>query len=94
MSSFIELDRRFRLLDQQEMRDVEIWRSYPEALFDDFPGWSGILEQDRVVVLAEAGSGKTRELKEQQSRLVSDGKAAFYLALESLGHQSFPDLLE
>jgi len=93
MSSFIELDRRFRLLDQQEMRDVEIWRSYPEALFDDFPGWSGILEQDRVVVLAEAGSGKTRELKEQQSRLVSDGKAAFYLALESLGHQSFPDLL-
>ncbi len=41
-----------------------------------------LLQERRVVVLSEGGSGKTRELQEAAKRLRSEGKAAFFLRLE------------
>jgi hypothetical protein len=41
-------------------------------------GWDDLLKRRRVVILAEAGSGKSEELKGQVARLVADGKPAFY----------------
>lgn len=39
--------------------------------------WSDLLEKPRVVVLAEAGSGKSQEFDHQRDMLADDGKFAF-----------------
>ena len=51
-------------------------------------GWPELLKQPRVVILAEAGSGKTREMREQAKRLAAQGKFAFFVALESLDREA------
>ncbi len=47
-------------------------------------GWDTLLKSRRVLILAEAGSGKTREMQAVAARLVSEGKASFFLPLELL----------
>lgn len=46
--------------------------------------WDLLLEADRVLILSEAGMGKTHECKEQQRRLFEQGQPAFFLELASL----------
>lgn len=46
--------------------------------------WEPLLEADRVLILSEAGMGKTHECKEQQRRLFDEGRPAFFLELASL----------
>lgn len=46
--------------------------------------WEQLLEADRVLILSEAGMGKTHECKLQQRRLFDDGQPAFFLELASL----------
>ena len=47
-------------------------------------GWSDLLTRRRVVILAEAGSGKTEELSEQTRQLKAAGKFAFYMTVQDL----------
>ena len=46
--------------------------------------WSDLLTMTRVVILAEAGTGKTHELRETARRLRREGKAAFFCRIEDL----------
>ncbi len=46
--------------------------------------WADLLNFYRVVILAEAGAGKTEEMKAVTKRLRTDGKKAFFLRLEQL----------
>lgn len=46
--------------------------------------WDDALTQPCVVVLGEAGTGKTAELRGQADRLTGQGKAAFFLPVETL----------
>lgn len=46
--------------------------------------WETVLENKRVVVIAEAGAGKTHELFHQAQKLRDDGKVAFFIRLEYL----------
>lgn len=94
MSGFIELDRRFRDLTNEEHQDPSLLAS----LDGDFPHlhgwpWAKLLESYRVVILAEAGSGKTRELQAQAARLVDAGKPAFFIPIEELDQRSVEDVL-
>lgn len=87
MTPFINLDRRFRNLTRKELEDPEFLAMLNDRRFDASTlGWSDLLELPRVVVLAEAGSGKTRELEELAKRLTLDGKHAFFVPLETLIH--------
>src|SRR6185312_6687852 len=45
-------------------------------------GWHEILECNRVVILSEAGSGKTQEIKNVAAKLRAEGRSAFFLRLE------------
>ncbi len=53
-------------------------------------GWPELLEHDRIVLLAESGAGKTREMEEQAKRLAGDGKHAFFLTLNDLARGEGP----
>ncbi|MDR0769824.1 MAG: hypothetical protein LBE75_01295 [Burkholderiales bacterium] len=84
MYEFIELGRRFRDLTEKEREDPALLI----ALGDLEPyagiGWDSILQNWRVIVLAEAGSGKTREMKARAQLLSAVGKPAFFIPLEAL----------
>lgn len=98
MSEFIDLKRRFRdLRDDElghgELDDTEILASLGEWGLGASIGWSELLEHPRVVLLAEAGAGKTREMSEQAKRLVEDGRHALFVPLESLDREPLTALL-
>lgn len=91
-SDYIDLWRRFRDLANCELEATEVLAS-----FNDHDGsgldWSELLKHRRVLILAEAGSGKTREMVERVQRLTAEGKFAFFLPLESLDRDKVEDLL-
>ena len=46
--------------------------------------WENVLENKRVVIIAEAGAGKTHELLHKAKELHENGKPAFFMRLEYL----------
>lgn len=93
MTEFIDLDRRFHPLTDKELGDAELLASFGDSDFDFDKSWKDLLKCPRVVFLAEAGAGKTVEMKRVAERLVDDGKYAFFLPLESLDRDKTRDLL-
>jgi hypothetical protein len=47
--------------------------------------WDDLLNLYRVVILSEAGAGKTEEMRAAANRLRGEGKRAFFLRLEHVG---------
>jgi hypothetical protein len=89
----LALDRRFIAWREKEGSAIERLRS--PRLFADDIDWKELRKHQRVVILAEAGSGKTEEMLAQARALVSEGAFAFFtpvksVALEGLG-ESFPN---
>jgi hypothetical protein len=84
---FIELNRQFVEWREQdgELSDPEVYVRF--GLVDKAKSWPDLHKFHRVVVLAEAGGGKTDELKGQARRLSADGAFAFYAAVQDLGRE-------
>ena len=80
-------------MEQTELEDVELLVSLDKHGFGSTIGWSELLKHNRVILLAEAGAGKSREMKEQVKRLVGEGRFAFCVPLESLGSEPLAHLL-
>ena len=93
MTDYIDLQRRFRDAADEDPVDPGYGALLPEYGVGEGIGWPELLESDRVVLLAEAGSGKTVEMRAQARRLVEDGKAAFFAPVEYLDRKPFVDLL-
>ncbi len=84
---FIELDRRFRDLTDEEREDpgmLAVWGFHESQLGT---AWDELLKSERVVILAEAGSGKTKEMLAQERQLTSEGKPAFFIPVEALDRE-------
>ena len=90
---FVDLQRRFHELTDSELEDTESLLSWSGSEFGPDIGWSELLRYPRVILLAEAGSGKTVEMQEQASRLTREVRFAFYLPLESLDGDPIADIL-
>ena len=98
-TDFLDLKRRFRDLRDAELaydefEDPGVLASLDEWGLGPTFGWDELLEHARVVLLAEAGAGKSREMDEQAKRLDKKGHYAFYAPLESLDSESLTCLLE
>lgn len=79
---FIELDRSFRtLVDDSTTAASDQAKLVPSATSLK---WADLLDLHRVVVLSEAGAGKTEEIRHAARSLRNDGKAAFFLRLEHI----------
>jgi hypothetical protein len=83
MLPHIELDRGFWPLGDKDEHDPDILRA-KAAFGQDQMRWSDLLEMTRVVILAEARTGKTHEVRETARRLRSEGKSAFFCRIEDL----------
>jgi cytidylate kinase len=90
--SFIELHRTFRELSEHstENDDVDVSRAFHVG---DRLYWFDLLKEYRLILLSEAGSGKTAEIRNIACTLREEGKPAFFLRLEHLSGD-FEDAFE
>lgn len=89
---FIELHRSFHELSKlsNENDDVEISRAF---YVGDRVSWPGLINEYRLIILSEAGSGKTAEIRNVACSLKDQGKPAFFLRLENIP-RDFEDSFE
>ena len=92
--NYIDLERRFRDLTKEELEASESVASLVEHDVLRADGWAEVLCHPRVVLLAEAGSGKSEEMRQQVVRLRNEGRPAFYLDLTSLDKSPPTDLMD
>jgi hypothetical protein len=81
--SVIALNRRFVEWNNKEPVDLELSQAISSG--EGGLGWDTLLAKRRVVILAEAGSGKSTEMAEAGRLAISDGRFAFYASLEDIG---------
>ncbi|MBL8264196.1 MAG: hypothetical protein JNM58_17430 [Xanthomonadaceae bacterium] len=81
--TFIQLDRTFHeLVPGEDATDDTVLSRLlrkQRALH-----WADVLAHHRTVLLSEAGSGKTMEVRQAARRLRDEGKPAFFLRIESV----------
>jgi hypothetical protein len=84
---FIELDRRFRdASETEENAEIRAFLSYASGGDGTNlnPGWPEVLQSRLIVILGEAGSGKTWEMRAQAEILKEQSKIAFFIRLDRL----------
>ena len=83
---FIELNRSFKPIpkDSKFGEDEEDFSSHFTWAIEKPQKWDDLLKLHRTIILAEAGAGKTEELKNKTKQLRSEGKKAFFFRLEHL----------
>ena len=90
---YIDLGRVFRDLTEDERLDPSMLAQLDSSNLYGAFGWTTLLDSERVIILAEAGSGKTCELVAQKKRLELDGKAAFFIPIEALQNETLAGFL-
>lgn len=93
MNSYIDLDRKYRTLTQKDLEHAETLSAADYFDSRDARSWRELVENPRVVLLAEAGAGKTEELRHMANVLRGEGRYAFFIEIESLGRKSLRDSL-
>ncbi|WP_316233577.1 hypothetical protein [Bradyrhizobium sp. SZCCHNPS2010] len=90
---FVDLDRYFVPLhkDQEPSLDIgHLWG--PRAA--GWLNWEELRRRRRVILLAEAASGKTKEFEHQSEVLRADGSPAFFLRIEELADSAIEAVLD
>jgi hypothetical protein len=80
-NEFIELNRTFHELSEHAGKSDDVDLSQVFHVKSNLT-WGDVLKNPRTVILSEAGSGKTQEIRRVAERLREEGKAAFFLRLE------------
>lgn len=87
------LDRTFRDLSDEEVADIEKASALARYGWGGGFGWDELLRSKRILIVSEAGAGKTYECQAQQAKLWQAGDAAFYMDLATLAQSSVRDML-
>ncbi len=86
--TFVQLDRHFVPWDDKEPSQVET-RLLMGRLNGELD-WAQLLQKSRVVILAEAGAGKSDELKAKATAQREAGEFAFYATVQDVAHDACP----
>jgi hypothetical protein len=87
----IQLNRRF--FEWREGLSVATAYGWRLGLSGDLLSWSDLLTRRRVVILAEAGSGKSVELEYQVQQLSAAGKFAFHATVQDVARNGLDGAL-
>lgn len=90
---FVELNRKFIEYNAEKNREELAYRSYLPMWTDKAKTWMDLLNHGRVVVLGEAGSGKTCEFKAQVHTISTRNEFTFFIRLEDLVTQELAQIL-
>ncbi len=81
----IELNRRFVQCQDDERSDPDLVAHFGRTT--GTLGWEDLIKKRRVVVLAEAGSGKTTEMEARAIALAAAGQTSFHATVEDVGRR-------
>ena len=84
MAEHIELDRTFWPVEADKEHDPEAIRIMAALGVDRQVSWNKLLENPRIVILGEPGTGKTEELSAITKRLRNAGNPAFFCRIDLL----------
>lgn len=87
------IDRTFRDLSDEEVADIEKASSLVRLGWSGGFGWDELLRSQRILIVSEAGAGKTYECQAQQEKLWQAGEPAFLLDLATLAVSSIREML-
>lgn len=87
------MQRSFRELSDEEVADIEKASALTRIGWTRSLTWDELLLSKRVLIVSEAGAGKTFECQVQQAKLWNGGEAAFFLDLATLAVSSVREML-
>jgi hypothetical protein len=85
------LNRRFIEWSTKERPDPRL--RIAMGLGDGGLGWDELSKRYRVVILAEAGSGKSTEMKVRARLMAAEGRIVFSASVEDIGTDGLPGTL-
>nr|WP_314256754.1 hypothetical protein [uncultured Devosia sp.] len=89
------IERNFYRLTKDELSDLDEWAGLSRrSPWLNKIGWKDLFDRPRVLIVSEAGMGKTYECREACKSLKASGEPAFFLELASLARNGLEDLLE
>lgn len=94
LSKYVSVARTFRDLSDAEVADIEKASALAKFGWGGGVGWEEVLRSPRVLLISEAGAGKTRECQAQRDRLLAAGEAAFFFDLGTLATVPLRDTLD
>lgn len=86
--------RSFRELTDADVADIEEAFSFGKAFTSQKLGWGELLGSKRILLVSEAGTGKTHECRSQRDLLWKAGEPAFFLELATLASGSVREQLD
>lgn len=78
------MNRTFKALRTPSSKDDAFELSWGERFDDSGVSWDELLRSQRILVVSEAGAGKTYECESKARELFALGEPAFFLSLESV----------
>ena len=88
------IKRTFRDLSDAEVADIEKASAFAGVGWSGTGfGWDELLQSQRVLIVSEAGAGKTYECQAQQAKLWKGGRACVSLGFATLAGSSVRDML-
>jgi len=91
--NFVDLDRHFAPLAKDQEPTLELGRLWGSRL-GGWLNWERLKRRRRVILLAEASSGKTEEFRNQCDVIRAAGSPAFFLRIEELADQGAETCLD
>lgn len=83
-SDFCEIERSFQDINIDKITESEQMAFLMDLGWHMGSNWNELLKSKRVLIISEAGSGKTYECHAQQQALWAAGEPAFYIELAEL----------
>lgn len=87
------IKRSFRDLSDAEVANIEKAFTLARSGWTGSFGWDELLRSQRVLIVSEAGAGKTYECQDQQAKLWNVGEPAFFMDLATLAGSSVREML-
>jgi len=85
--------RNFVKISEEDATDLETAFAYSQSGLSKSLDWIELLKSKRIIIVSEAGAGKTYECREEQKRLWELGEPSFYFELAELSTNNIEDLL-
>jgi hypothetical protein len=87
------ISRSFRELSDEAASSAEQVSLLAQMGWSPGFGWEALVKSQRVLIVSEAGAGKTYECRAQQAALWQTGEPAFYFDLAQLSTNDLRDLM-
>ena len=88
------IERTFQNIPEGHLEDADQQSFLISLGWSEGMTWEGLLRSKRVLMISEAGAGKTYECRERARRLWDAGEPAFFVELTGLGQRDLRSLLE